>query len=123
MKLCHRQSSPNYGTNGKMEIMRQKHFSIDGKDIKLKIDFYLKLNEILDFENYVEGSAKVPVLDVLWDVMSCGAGLNCVLHWKYSEISKQNLGEEYFYAIVDVLKMAESVNWIGDYIPFKLCLE
>lgn len=104
-------------------MIKQQHFYIDGRDIKEKIDFYIQLDKAFNFKNYVEGSAGVPVLDVLWDVMTCGAGLNCILHWEYSEISKQNLGEEYFYAIVDILKMAENVTWTGDYIPFKLYLE
>ena len=104
-------------------MIKQQHFYIDGRNIKEKIDFYIQLDKILHFENYVEGSARVPVLDVLWDVMSCGAGLNRVLHWEHSEISKQNLGEEHFYAIVDILKMAENVTWTEDYVPFKLCLE
>lgn len=108
--------------------MKQNHFYINGEEIKQKIDFYIKLDEILDFEHYVEGSAGVPVLDVLWDVMTCGAGLNCVLHWKNSEISKMNLGEEYFNLIIETLRDAENYPWhqwpqYAEDVPFKLILE
>ena len=102
---------------------QQQHFYLDGKSIKTEMDFYVKLNEFFDFEKYVEGSARVPVPDVLWDVMSCGAGLNCILHWKNSETSREILGDTEFNTIIRVLNRAETVTWSEGYTPFKFYLE
>ncbi|MFD1244955.1 barstar family protein [Paralysiella testudinis] len=94
---------------------------LDGESIQTKADFHKKIGDLLNAKNFIDGYGYN--LDALWDILSSGAGLNCVLHWENSEISKQNLGEEHFYAIVDILKMAENVTWTEDYVPFKLCLE
>ncbi|MFD1245793.1 barstar family protein [Paralysiella testudinis] len=94
---------------------------LNGKSIQTKADFHKKIGDLLNAKNFIDGYGYN--LDALWDILSSGAGLNCVLHWEHSEISKQNLGEEHFYAIVDILKMAENVTWTEDYVPFKLCLE
>ncbi|MGR3807745.1 barstar family protein [Pasteurella testudinis] len=107
------------------------YFYMDGNDIKEKQDFYIKLDEFLRFNSYVEGSAQVPVLDVLWDVMTCGAGLNCVLYWQHSESSKKNIGFEYFNKIINLLKEVENYQTMQCELyeqykndsPFKFYLE
>ena len=102
-----------------------------GENIKNKMDFYTQMDSFFNFNEYVDGAAGVPSLDVLWDVMTCGAGLNCELHWKDSDVSKVNLGDDYFYKIIDTLREVEEYQenlcvkyrQFKDDEPFKFFLE
>ncbi|TNH10613.1 barstar family protein, partial [Testudinibacter sp. TR-2022] len=90
-----------------MEIMNNiNHIYIDGNDIKDKKIFHKKIGEALNVGFFIHGYGYN--LDALIDVMTCGAGLNCVLYWQHSESSKKNLGIEYFNKIIDTLKEVEN---------------
>ena len=106
-----------------------KIFFLNGKEIDNKISFHKKFGELIstkDFVNYYGNN-----LDALWDVMTCGAGLNCELHWKDSDVSKVNLGDDYFYKIIDTLREVEEYQenlcvkyrQFKDDEPFKFFLE
>ncbi len=99
---------------------------LNGKSIQTKADFHKKIGDLLNAQNFIDGYGYN--LDALWDILSSGAGLNCILHWTNAEISKQNLGEEYFNLIVETLRDAENYPWhqwpqYAEDSPFKLCLE
>lgn len=99
---------------------------LNGERVKSKKDFHKMIGVLLNAESYVDGYGYN--LDALWDIMSSGAGLNCELHWKNSNISKKNLGDVYFDAIIQTFTEAEKCPWLQcrefkNDIPFKFYLE
>lgn len=101
--------------------MKIRELYLDGNSIEAKSDFHRQIGDLLNAQDFIDGYGYN--LYALWDILSSGAGLNCVLHWENSEISKQKLGNNDFDVIVEVLREAEGVTWPGGYIPFKLILE
>lgn len=82
---------------------------INGSEIKSKNDFHKKIANLLSAEDFVDGYGYN--LDALWDVMSSGAGLNCILHWKNSDVSKEILGNDYFDKVIEIFEDAEKYPW------------
>lgn len=103
-------------------ITKSKDIYIYGDTIKNKNDFFRAIDKLLHSENFIEGGYGYSIYG-LWDILSSGAGLNCSLHWKNSNKSKDYLGEEFFNAVIKTLEDAEKVTWPGGYTPFKFYLE
>lgn len=78
---------------------------LDGDEIKTEFDFHKKIGNIFKGEDFINGYGYN--LDALWDIATSGAGLNLELHWQGAEESRRNLGDEYFYKIINVLERIE----------------
>jgi ribonuclease inhibitor len=102
---------------------------LDGDEIKTEFDFHKKIGNIFKGEDFINGYGYN--LDALWDIATSGAGLNLELHWQGAEESRRNLGDEYFYKIINVLERIEdyqkkqciTYEHHKNNIPFKFYLE
>lgn len=69
--------------------MKISELYLDGKIIESKSDFHKQIGDLLNAQDFIDGYGYN--LDALWDILSSGAGLSCVLHWKNSEISPKKI--------------------------------